>query len=82
MCSIFLCFVTVYYIVLESRQITVSGGRKEPAAAGAPLQYTIPLNCTVWTSCTGGYHKVNYTWVLRYVCRPVCSYVQSQQLAK
>ena len=63
---IFLCFVTVYYIVLESRQITVSGGRREPAAAGAPLQYTTPLNCTVWTSCTGGYHKVNNLGT--YIC--------------
>ena len=62
------CLVNLpLYIVLESRQITVSGGRREPAA-GAPLQYTTPLNCTVWTSCTGGYHKVNFTILLVHAC--------------
>ena len=42
--------------VLESRQVTISGSRRE-SVAGAPLQYSIPLNCTVWASLPS-YHKV------------------------
>ena len=42
--------------VLESRQVSISGGRREQATTGG-INYTTPLTCTIWTGCNG-YNKV------------------------
>ena len=55
----------IVHIVLESRQVTISGSRRE-SVAGAPLQYTIPLNCTIWTSWPS-HHKVKDIYTITLI---------------
>jgi len=52
------CHLFVYFliIVLETRQVSVSGGRREQATIGG-IHYTTPLTCTIWATCNG-YNKV------------------------
>ncbi|XP_065894545.1 minichromosome maintenance domain-containing protein 2-like isoform X2 [Dysidea avara] len=47
--------------VLESRQVSVSGGRREQATTGG-INYTTPLTCTIWTACNGYNKEISRTF--------------------